>query len=241
MKWIADLHTHSAASDGQYRPTELVSIAKERGIQVLALTDHDTIAGTEEAVRAGERLGVQVVRGVEFSARGYHTFHILGYRFSPDAPEITAMFAGLENGRDDRKYRIADYLKLKGVDIPLSEVEELAQGVVGRPHFARVMLKRGVCSEWKEVFDLYLDTDEFHRIVEKDKPEARTCMEAVKNAGGVVSLAHPYQIGLADDELDALVGKMKDWGLDAIECRYPKHTPAMTAQYLNLADRKSVV
>ena len=201
------------------------------------MTDHDTIGGTDEAIQTGKRLGVKVLRGVEFSAQGYRTFHILGYRFSPDAPSMVAMLPDLETGRDDRKYRIADYLKWKGVDIPLSEVEELAQGVVGRPHFARVMLRHGVCSEWREVFDFYLDTDEFHRIVEQGKPDARTCVEAVKNADGMVSLAHPYQIGLEADELDALVKRMKGWGLDAIECWYPKHTPEMTAQYLQLAKK----
>ncbi|MCI8548787.1 MAG: PHP domain-containing protein, partial [Bacilli bacterium] len=123
---IVDLHTHSTASDGQYTPSELVRLAKDRGIEALALTDHDTLDGLEEASQTGEQLGIQVLRGVELGAREYRSLHILGYSFSPDAPGLRKLCDELKRGRDERKYRIIDFLRGKGVNISLEEVEELA-------------------------------------------------------------------------------------------------------------------
>lgn len=238
MIYSADLHTHTTASDGQYTPTELVRLAKQRGIQVLAVTDHDTIAGVNEAMSAGETLGLQVIRGVELSARGYLNFHILGYGFRDGDTELSRLCEKLREGRDDRKYRIVDFLREKGLNIDLAEVEELAGGeVIGRPHFARTLVKQGYVSTNREAFDRYLDTEEFRRKITRFMADSRTCIEAIKAAGGKASLAHPYQMGLPDEKLEALVAQLKDFGLDAIECYYPKHTPVQQAFYLHLAEK----
>ncbi|MBR1496684.1 MAG: PHP domain-containing protein [Oscillospiraceae bacterium] len=237
MIHICDLHTHSTASDGQYSPSELVEKAKAKGIEVLALTDHDSADGLEEAVSAGKSRGVRVIRGIEFSAREYPTFHILGYGFDPATPRMASLCAEMKERRDARKYRIIEFLKKKGMDIPIEEVDALAGGVCGRPHFAQLMLRHGYISNLREAFDLYLDTPEFHAHVERKKPEARTCVETIKAAGGKVSLAHPYQIGISDPELDALVREMAGWGLDAIECYYPRFSPEQQAYYLFLAEK----
>lgn len=233
----ADLHTHSTASDGQYTPAEVVRLAQNRGIEALALTDHDTLDGLEEAVQAGKRLGVRVLRGVELGAKEYRSLHILGYGFSPDAPRLRELCGELKRGRDERKYRIIDFLHEKGVDISLAEVEELAGGeIIARPHFARIMVRRGYVTTTREAFDRYLDTEEYQRI-ERTKPDARTCVETIKGAGGKVSLAHPYQVKLADNELEFLVKELAGYGLDAIECYYPRHTPKQQSFYLSLAEK----
>ena len=162
----ADLHTHSTASDGQYTPTQLVRLAKERGLDALALTDHDTVDGLEEAVLAGERMGIRVIRGIELSAREYPTFHILGYGFDPESPALSDLCRELKEGRDQRAPRIIAFLEEQGVRIPLSEVEELAGGqIMGRPHFAQVLVRHGYVSSNREAFDRYLDTSDFHRRV----------------------------------------------------------------------------
>ena len=234
----ADLHTHSTASDGQHTPTELVRLAKERGLEVLALTDHDTVDGLEEAVRAGERMGIRVIRGIELSAKEYPAFHILGYGFDPEAPALSDLCRELKEGRDQRALRIIAFLEEQGVRIPLSEVEELAGGrIVGRPHFAQVLVRHGYVSGSREAFDRYLDTREFHRRVERPKPPARTCVETIRAAGGRASLAHPYQIGVDDGKLEDIVRALTGRGLDAIECYYPKHTPEQRAFYLRLAEK----
>ena len=238
MKVQADLHTHTTASDGQYAPAELVGLAKQRGLSVLAVTDHDTIAGVDEAQRVGSALGVQVIRGVELSAKEHPNCHILGYGFRDGETELARLCEQFRAGRDERKYKIVEFLRGKGVDVELSEVEELAGGeVIARPHFAQVMVKHGYVSTNREAFDRYLDTEEFRQRVKRFKADAKTCVETIKAAGGKVSLAHPYQMGLLDDELDVLVGQLKGWGLDAIECYYPKYTPEQQAFYLRLLEK----
>lgn len=236
---LADLHTHSTASDGQYAPAELVQLAKDRGLDALALTDHDTTDGLAEAVQAGERLGLRVIRGVELSAKEYHTFHILGYGVRRSAPDLAALCGRMRQERDSRGSRIVRFLAEKGMEVDLEEARALAGdgGRLGRPHFARVLVEKGYVSSVREAFDLYLDTDEYHDRVKQVKPSAAECLAAIHAAGGRTSLAHPYQIGLSDGELDALVGGLVPLGLDAIECYYPKFTPEQQAFYLSLAEK----
>jgi len=230
-----DLHTHSSASDGQYDPAELVEMAQKNGVEVLAVTDHDTIDGVEEAVLAGERVGIRVLQGVELSAGDYVNLHILGYGFSTG--KLERFLAERKKSREARKYRIADFLREKGICIDLAEVERQAGGgSVGRPHFALAMVEQGFVSTRKEAFDRYLDTAEFHAF-DKSRLSAETCIRELKDAGGKVSLAHPYQILLGKETLDHLVRRLTDLGLDAIECCYPRHTPEQTAYYRKLAGK----
>lgn len=237
MLYKADLHTHSTASDGQYTPSELVRLAKERGLELLALTDHDTVDGLDEAIHAGELQNLRILRGVELGAREYRNLHILGYGFSGEPSALTRLCAEMKAGRDERKYRIIDFLHEKGVDISLEEVEELAGGnVIGRPHFAQVMVRHGYVRSNREAFDRYLDTGEYQRI-ERQKPSVRACIEAIKSAGGKVSLAHPYQMGLDNSDLEVLVQRLAEYGLDAIECYYPKHTLEQQVFFLRLTEK----
>ena len=141
-------------------------------------------------------------------------------------------------GRDERKYKIVKFLREKGVELSLSEVEEIAGGeVIARPHFAQALVKRGCVASNREAFDRYLDTPEFRQKVKRFKADARTCLDAIHAAGGKVSLAHPYQMDLPDGELDELVKQLKDWGLDAIECYYPKYSPEQQTLYLHLTEK----
>lgn len=232
---LADLHTHSNASDGQYAPAELVGLAKRQNIDVLAVTDHDTIGGVAEAMETGERLGVKVLRGVEFSADDHLYLHILGYSFDPG--RLRVFLDALQKRWEDRKRQIHDYLRSKGVEVDLGEVEKLAQGrMVGRPHFAMAMLNAGLIQDRNEAYTRYLDTPEFHSI-DGGRPSAETCVRTLKGAGAKVSLAHPYQIVLKGETLEELVARLKGCGLDAVECYYTKHTPEQQAEYLRLAQK----
>lgn len=231
---IADLHTHSTASDGQYTPAELVKLAKKKGIQLLALTDHDTVDGIVEAVQAGQVLGVQVLSGVELGAEEYNGLHILGYGFNPEG--LIPLLQKLKASRDERKYRIIEFLQEKKLELSLAEVEAIAGGgIIARPHFAQAMVRRGYVQSSREAFDRYLDTKEFRERVTRFKADAKTCIEAIGASGGKASLAHPYQIGLADAPLEGLVQTLAGYGLDAIECYYPRHTPSQERFYLCLA------
>ncbi len=237
MVFGVDLHTHSTASDGQYSPAELVALAKKAGIQIMALTDHDTLAGIPEAVQTGEEIGVRVLRGIELGAREYRNLHILGYQYSEQAPALTKLCKKMKDSRDERKYRIIDYLKDKGVNISLEEVEQLAGGdIIARPHFAQVMVRHGFVANTREAFDRYLDTDDYQKI-ERFKADARTCIDTIHADGGIVSFAHPYQVGLEGEAFETLVGQLADWGIDAIECHYSRHSLEQTEYYCHLADR----
>lgn len=198
MSVLCDLHTHTTASDGQYTPTELVGLAKARGLSILAVTDHDTIAGVAEAQRAGNALGLTVIRGVELSAKDYPNCHILGYGFRDGDTELARLCEKFRAGRDDRKYKIVDFLHEKGVDIDLTEVKEIEGGeVIARPHFAQVMVKHGYVSTNREAFDRYLNTEEFRRRVKRFKADARACVEAIRAAGGEGVPGPPVSNGAA--------------------------------------------
>lgn len=233
----ADLHIHTTASDGQYTPSQVVELAQKAGLECIAITDHDTVDGVEEAVAAGEKAGLRVIRGVELGAKEYKSLHILGYGYSPNAPGLRELCQKMKEGRDERKYRIISFLAEKGVHISLEEVEEIAGGnIIARPHFAQALLRRGYVRSTKEAFDRYLDTDEYQRI-ERFKADAAACIAAIHQAGGKAVMAHPYQVKLPDDQLEALVSKMKDQGLEGLECYYPKHTAEQVKFYLHLAEK----
>lgn len=237
MILCADLHTHSTASDGQYAPAEVVRRAKEAGVECLAVTDHDTLDGVEATSRAGEALGLRVLRGVELGAKEDRHMHILGLGLRPDCDGLLELCRKLLDGRNERKYRIIDFLKEKGIDISLDEVEAVAGGaVIARPHFAQVMLQHGYVSSSREAFDRYLDTDEYQRI-ERFKAGAEECIRAIHDGGGKAVLAHPYQLGYTSEKLEETLRTLKEYGLDGLECYYPRHTPEMVREYLALAGR----
>lgn len=235
MTLLADLHTHTTASDGQYTPAALVHLAGARGLNVLAVTDHDTLDGLPEAARAGEEHGVRVLNGIELGAKEHKNLHILGYNFPLNALKLYTLCREMKASRDERKYRIIDFLSEKGVHLDLAEVEDLAGGnVIARPHFAQIMVRHGYVKDTREAFDRYLDTQEYQKI-ERAKPSAQTCIAAIKESGGKVSLAHPYQLGFDNETLEQTVKTLKDLGLEAIECHYPRHTQEQTHFYLELA------
>lgn len=234
---LVDLHMHSNASDGQYSPIELVQKAKAAGVECLAVTDHDTIDGLKEAEIQCKTSSVKFIRGVELGAKEYKSLHILGLGFDEDCAAISKLCELMRKSRDERKYRIIDFLKQKNVNIPLEEVEQLAGGkVIARPHFAQIMKKYGYVKTNKEAFDKYLDTDEYQSI-ERFKADASTCIDVIHKSGGKAIFAHPYQLKLDDDMLENVVVKLKNYGLDGIEAYYSRHTSDMTKKYLNLAKK----
>ena len=234
----ADLHTHTTASDGQYTPIELVQMAKAQGLSAIAITDHDTMDGLREAAQAGERYGLRVIPGIELSAKEYPTFHILGYGISPEAAALQGLCRRMKTRRGERNQRLLLFLHEKGIELSLPEVMEIAGGdIIGRPHFAQAMVRRGYVSTNREAFDCYLDTEEYQEKVERNKPSAQECIHAIKASGGKASLAHPYQLGIGSSELEKLVAELAVCGLDAIECYYPKYTLEQQEFYLYLADK----
>lgn len=237
VKDMVDLHLHTTASDGQYSPTEIVRMAHECGVTFLAITDHDSVDGIAEGRAAAARLGIGFVSGIEISTKGNRELHMLGYKIDTKNRELCDMCATFRRDRDERKYRILDYLREKGMPLSLEEVEmQAGGGLIARPHFARAMVKAGYVSNVRAAFDLYLGTPEFDRI-ERPKISPEHGIELIHRAGGVAVLAHPIQLKLDDGALDRFVGALAEQGLDGLECYYSTHSPERTAYYLSLAEK----
>src|SRR5829696_4644392 len=158
-----DLHCHSTASDGTLPPRDVARLAKESNLTALALTDHDTVAGCAEAADEAKKLGLDFLPGIEISAEYPHpgTMHILGYGVDPESPSLRDLTRKLLEGRDNRNPRIVQKLQELGVSITMEEVEAEAgkdkdpASVVGRPHIAAILNRKGYVSSIKQAFDKY--------------------------------------------------------------------------------------
>lgn len=231
-----DLHTHSTASDGQYSPAEMVQKAKDAGLELYALTDHDTVAGQKEAIAKAEELGVHYIPGIEISTQEGEEIHILGLFIDPDNEMLLEKCQMFEEDRFNRGKKIVAFLQEKGVDISLEEVQKIAgNGSLGRPHFAEFLLEHGYVKSKKEAFARYLDTQEFHRKAERIKPAPVEAIELIHQAGGRAVLAHPGLLKMGKQWQEELIDKLAAAGLDGIECFYQKHTFMQTKFYLNMA------
>jgi predicted metal-dependent phosphoesterase TrpH len=238
MKLI-DLHLHSTASDGSYAPEDLVRLARERGLKAIALTDHDTIDGCAEAVAAGEKLGVEVISGVEISARfPGGTMHILGYFVNYTNGKLDERLAVLKQARAERNPRIVAKLNALGLSITMEQVREVSGGgQIGRPHIARVLWEAGYVSSIQEAFDMYLKNGGL-AYVEKFRFPPEEAIAMIREVQGIPILSHPFTLGLASPfALGKLIKDLTIMGLAGIEVFYADHTPDQESLYLRLARR----
>ena len=237
-----DLHTHSSFSDGSLSPRELVQLAKERRLRAIALTDHDTVAGLEEALEAGNELGVEVVPGVEISAQyPPGTMHILGYYVHASQPELLGALKKLQQARAARNPKIIQRLQALGLEITTTEVLDLSGGQVGRPHIAKALLNKGYVSSIDEAFSRYLRKGAV-AYVEKFRFPPKEAIALIRRAGGIAVLAHPFTLGMDKaEELALLVHELAEMGLEGIEVFYPGHTEKMVVIYEDIAKRLGLV
>ena len=236
-----DLHTHSTASDGTDSPTELVRKAAQAHLAVLALTDHDTLAGLEEAEQEAKRQNMGFVRGCEIStATPWGEAHFLGL-WIPEKGEKTALLeAELDKVRQQRKernLRIAEKLRTLGFDVSYEAAAALAGGtVVGRPHFAALLCALGVVKDRKEAFRLYLGRDGL-AYVPRRLMSPQEAVSLLKSTGAVVSMAHPRLLHAPVEELDHLLAGLKEQGLDALEAYHSEHDAGDVRLCVELASR----
>lgn len=244
-----DLHTHTTASDGSDTPEQVVQLAAERRIAAVAVTDHDTVCGVPEAQRVGQGLGVEVIAGVEISAlppesvrRAHGVLHILGYLVNTQEGHLTQALVWAQEQRSARNPEIIRKLNALGIDLTLDEVSRHApRGQIGRPHIAQALVEKGTVGSIQEAFDRYLRTGG-PASAEKAKLSPSDAIAAIRAAGGVAVLAHPYQLNVGDgDALDEAVHQLVESGLQGVECRYSSHTPEQTARCRGLARRYHLV
>lgn len=243
-----DLHIHTTASDGTLSPAEVLSLAHELKIKAIAITDHDTVAGSKEALQAGIPPSLDFLTGVEISAAspsfyaGSGSFHLLGYCIRLDDPALNRALEKLQQARQNRNPTIISRLNDLGIAITLDEVRrEAGQGQLGRPHIGQLLIKKGVVKSMDEAFNRFLGTDG-SAYVDKYRIECQTAIDLIRGAGGIPVLAHPGLLNCkTSDQFDKLIVGLKEMGIQGVEVFYSEHTPEQTRLLAELAQRHELL
>jgi 3',5'-nucleoside bisphosphate phosphatase len=239
-----DLHCHSTASDGTFTPAELVAAGAAAGLDVMAITDHDTTGGWASAAAARPD-GMRLVRGAELSCRWFGAqpaiaLHLLAYLFDPAEPRLAADLARLRTDREQRAEKIVDKLSADGVPISWAEVHDYAAGgSVGRPHIAQALIRAGLVHTTNEAFaSRWLGARYF---VPKSDLDVFEAVQAVRAAGGVAVFAHPRATSRGRVVPDQLIADLADAGLFGLEADHEDHSPAERAHVRALAESLGLV
>ncbi|MCK5340204.1 MAG: PHP domain-containing protein, partial [Desulfobulbaceae bacterium] len=228
---LIDLHTHSTYSDGTFTPSEIVIQAVKLGLTAIALTDHDTVAGIDEALEEAKHHAIELVSGVEISAwHGDTSLHILGYGIDHKNRTLQLGMNTVQEIRKKRNNGIIEKLNRTGIRIDRNDLDEIAAGQLGRPHFAQLLIDKGIVKTYDQAFYQYLG-DTGKAFVPKGRFEAREAIRIIQDAGGMAVLAHP---GCMDPSLATtpdLLRSLMRAGLEGVEVYYPSH-PAKTKKKL---------
>jgi len=234
-----DLHIHTTASDGVMSPFEIVRYAKAKGLQAIAITDHDTIEGLEEGLLEGERIDFEVIPGIEISAEhSPGSMHLLGFFLDIHHPLLNERLGYLQKARAERNPKIVERLNRLGIELTYEEVLKASGGgQVGRPHFAQVLLEKKYVRSFQEAFDRFLKKGAA-AYVDKFRFTAKEAIHFINEAKGVAVLAHPNTLNMNGySELEILILRLIEEGLKGIEVYYPEHSTLEVAQYKALAER----
>ena len=238
MEALADLHIHTTASDGRLTPAQVVEAASEAGLAAIAITDHDTVDGVDEALSVSDELGVEVVPGIEISALyGKNVeVHILGYFMDFRDEEFIARLRELKTARLERGRQMVQQLAAAGVPVTFERILEIAGGgAIGRPHVARAICEVGAAHSMDSAFGKYLQENGVG-YVPRHRVEPIEAVQMILNAGGVASCAH-----LGKLHRDELVLQLIKNGLQAIEVHHPDHGSAAVRYYNKFANRHGLI
>lgn len=240
--FCCDLHTHTTASDGSCSPHDLVKMAHHAGLKAIAVTDHDTIQGIDEAVEAGRHYAVEVISGIELSVLYRQgDMHMLGY-YIYKSPLLDEILNEVQQARASRNPKILEKLAQLGCMIEMAELEQLSQGgQIGRPHIAQAMVNHGFVPDTRTAFALYLKKGG-PAYAPKSVLSPQRAIDAIHSAGGLAVLAHPFSLNCnTQKELEEIVEELKAVGLDGMECYYSEHTPSFTDMCLKIANKYDLV
>lgn len=236
---IIDLHTHTRYSDGTFAPAESISLAVERGLSVISISDHDSTEGLPEAFEAARGTGLEVVPGVEFSAE-YEggSVHVLAYWMALDDEEFQAELRRLREDRYTRGERMVQKLRDLGYPVEFERVRQIASGKnIGRPHVAQALVEAGVVETIKDAFGKDLIGTGGRAYVQKHALQPVDAVSLIKRARGLAVLAHPVHWRDGIPTPAALIDDMAEAGLDGIECAHPDHDEETEARYREMAAR----
>lgn len=230
-----DMHFHSTCSDGSDTPEALVRLGKKRGLAVMSLTDHDTMAGVPAFLSACKKLGMRGISGIEISAEYPTTLHILGYNYEIKDAAFQSILQKIQNYREERNYKMLDKLNSLGIKLTMEEVQkEAGRGVVGRPHFAYALILKGIVHDIPTAFSEYLGRGG-KAYIHKVSLSPEETITAIRSAGGLPVLAHPIQTCSDMNELAKILRNLKSIGLWGLECYSGHHNPEQTACFRELA------
>jgi 3',5'-nucleoside bisphosphate phosphatase len=229
---MIDLHVHSNFSDGTMTPEELVKLAKQTGLNAIALTDHDTTGGIERFTAACIAEGIRGVPGVEISAdieKG--ALHMLGYFIQPEDKKLIEFLRHVREGRDIRNQEIMRKLNILGMELTWDDIKGFAKkDFVGRLHFAQALVARGYARDRSETFERWLSKGK-PAYVERFRLSPEDSIRLIVGAGGLPVLAHPFTLKLNSQQLRDYVRKLRDIGLQGLEVYYPDHTTTQMREY----------
>jgi predicted metal-dependent phosphoesterase TrpH len=231
-----DLHIHSTFSDGVLKPSVVVDLAVSQGLKAIAITDHDTAAGTDEAMARGSEKGVEVITGIEISSwHGDTSMHILGYRFNHEDKQFNRRLKLLQDGREIRNARIIENLKRLGIKVDLSELLHYSEyGQTGRPHIARLLVDKGVTKTIDLAFKHYLGRGAA-AYAERYRFSAHDAIAMIREADGIAVLAHPSSLDPSLRSIPQLLKELNKVGLEGGEVYYPSHSPKAVKALLKMA------
>ncbi|HEY3374135.1 MAG TPA: PHP domain-containing protein [Candidatus Aquicultor sp.] len=232
-----DLHLHTTKSDGSLTPEQVVEAAAKRRINIIAIADHDTTAGIAVAQAVASTHGIEVIPAVEFSSKfNSRDIHILGYFIFHEDPELLTYLKTLKEARAERAQEMVQCLRNIGFNLTFEEVEKAAKGAsIGRPHIARVLLRKGYIETFSDAFNKYLRRGG-PCFIEKFTYSPKKIIRLIHNVGGAAVFAHPGLSGL-----DTYIPKLVDMGLDGFEAYHVDHTQEMTKRYIEYAKQYGLI
>lgn len=236
---LIDLHTHTTASDGIYSPSALINLAIEKGVDVMAVTDHDTVAGLDEGIEYSRGTALTLIPGIEFSVDySGGTLHLVGLFIDHGNMALLDEIRRLKDIRDNRIYRILEDLERHGINIPLTEVQDEAKGAaMGRPHVARVLVRHGYGPDITDIFKNYLVKGK-PGYAKKEKINLDKAISLIKASGGIPILAHPITLNFASwDDFDKQIKDYAHRGVEGIEAYATLHTPGQAETFRELGNK----
>lgn len=235
---MIDLHVHSDCSDGSLTPSELVREAKHRGVSAIALTDHDTVSGVQEALAASKEYGLLVIPGIELSAvYGSQDIHILGLNIDMGCSEFADRLMQYRQERHKRNEKMLDLMTAAGLPIEREAFyRRYPSSVITRAHFAEYLMEAGAVKSVKEAFDRYLNPG-MPCYLPKKKISCKEAVSCILSGNGHPVLAHPMQYNLEPKKLETLLQELISCGLEGIEAVYTSHTEAQERYLRTLAKK----
>jgi hypothetical protein len=238
---VIDLHTHSTVSDGSDDPARIPELAHEVGCRAVALTDHDRQDGVAAAAARAAELGIELIPGVEISCEHTGTMHVLVYFLEPGEGPLQDELTRLQQVRDNRNRLMADLMGRLGLPVTYDEIQQEAGGMgAGRPHIAKILVRKGVVGSIQEAFDVWLAKGQ-PAYMDKERLSPDVALRLAVASGAVPVLAHPFSLGLSPADMESTIAELVTYGLGGVEAIYGRYSPADRSAVAALARRHGLL